>query len=1044
MELIGKLAKLRPGEGRRVLTLFVYYFAVVAVAVTGKSARDAYFLSRYDKSLLPLMFVVVAVGVAAAVAIHTRLSRRMSPAALSGATHGLFVLSLLLIELRIAGWVIPVLYVWMEIIAVLMGLQFWMLASDLFEPRQAKRLLGLIGGGGSLGAIVAGAGLEPFSRWFGSARLLSLTAAFIALAWVMSRLGGREVRAEAPRRSWVETAPTSRRRLDPYLASIAVVIGMSAVVTTLIDYQFKMIASDSISGEHGLVAFFGEFYAMSGVAALVVQLFVTSRVLSRLGVLAGLLILPTLLLVGSTGILVSPFLVSGVLAKFSDQTFKFTIQNSSLELLWLPVSAERRRFAKPLIGGTVKSAVEGLAGLITFVIVHLIALRYLSLLALGAILGWLVAVFRVRHGYARALMSAIQTGRLDLDELTLDVRDPAMVATIEKTLVEGDDVQRLFALDLVAELAPAPWSGTLRRLLDEGSPDVRRRVLSVAWEEDSIVTDDVLRNAILEGGDLATEAALIAGRRGTGSLLPMLEEMMYSGDPDRRAAGALAVLSMNAGPVARARSTVEAMLDGVDEHDRVRVLEKIDAAPGVLSTERLVRFLRDPSPETRNTALALVRDGTDRVCIPAVIANLEALSTYPEAKRALATYGHDLVLEHLGGTLDDPRSSRDLEIAVARVLKSYPEPEGEPLLVRLLRGEDFDVYGEAVESLLAVARVRPLSVETLDRLRREMREVARSIYALNRVLHLLPSNGHGFLLRDDLHSEIRKRVPAVLRLGVMRVPESPVEAYLHALQPDHQQRLPFVVEFFDHLLVGEERAIVTALIEPLTVAQRDEIARRYFDDLPRSLDDELETAVYSANEWKSAIALNYLVEAQSRDVLDRLDWNRVPNTAWNRESISRHRVGDEGPEVSERATMYSTLEKTILLKGVELFQSIPGSKLSRVAQIAAEVRLPDSARIFSEGDHGSSLFIVVDGKVRIHRGERELAVLGKGDCLGEMALLDREPRSADATVTSAAVLLEIPQEGFYDVMAANPEIMNGIIRLLTARLRRANEKLAGK
>jgi CRP-like cAMP-binding protein len=142
--------------------------------------------------------------------------------------------------------------------------------------------------------------------------------------------------------------------------------------------------------------------------------------------------------------------------------------------------------------------------------------------------------------------------------------------------------------------------------------------------------------------------------------------------------------------------------------------------------------------------------------------------------------------------------------------------------------------------------------------------------------------------------------------------------------------------------------------------------------------------------------------------------------------------------------MYSTLEKTILLKGVELFEAIPASKLSRVAQIAAEVRLPDAARIFNEGDHGDSLFIVVDGSVRIHRGERDLAVLGKGDCLGEMALLDREPRSADATVTAAAVLLEIPQEGFYEVMAANPEIMNGIIRLLTARLRRANEKLVGK
>ena len=58
-----------------------------------------------------------------------------------------------------------------------------------------------------------------------------------------------------------------------------------------------------------------------------------------------------------------------MLAKFSDQTFKFTLNNSSMELLWLPVRPEKRKAVRPVIGGTIKSIVEVCAGLLMFVLV---------------------------------------------------------------------------------------------------------------------------------------------------------------------------------------------------------------------------------------------------------------------------------------------------------------------------------------------------------------------------------------------------------------------------------------------------------------------------------------------------------------------------------------------------------------------------------------------------------------------------------------------------------------------------------------------------
>ena len=135
--------------------------------------------------------------------------------------------------------------------------------------------------------------------------------------------------------------------------------------------------------------------------------------------------------------------------------------------------------------------------------------------------------------------------------------------------------------------------------------------------------------------------------------------------------------------------------------------------------------------------------------------------------------------------------------------------------------------------------------------------------------------------------------------------------------------------------------------------------------------------------------------------------------------------------------MYSTLEKTIFMKGVDLFHDISGEEVSHAAKITEEVHLGQDETIFEEGDLGDSMFIIVDGAVRIHKGNKEIAVLSKGKFIGEMALLDQEPRSASVTTTEETVLLKINGEDFYDLMASRMEIMQGIVKVLTHRLREA-------
>ena len=121
---------------------------------------------------------------------------------------------------------------------------------------------------------------------------------------------------------------------------------------------------------------------------------------------------------------------------------------------------------------------------------------------------------------------------------------------------------------------------------------------------------------------------------------------------------------------------------------------------------------------------------------------------------------------------------------------------------------------------------------------------------------------------------------------------------------------------------------------------------------------------------------------------------------------------------------------------------ISAEDLSYVATIAEDMEAAAGTLIFREGDFGDCLYVIVGGSIRIHKGARELAVLGRMQAFGEMAVLDGAPRSASATALEDTTLMKVGREQFLDVMRSSPEIMQGIVRLLLARLREADERLS--
>jgi CRP-like cAMP-binding protein len=128
-------------------------------------------------------------------------------------------------------------------------------------------------------------------------------------------------------------------------------------------------------------------------------------------------------------------------------------------------------------------------------------------------------------------------------------------------------------------------------------------------------------------------------------------------------------------------------------------------------------------------------------------------------------------------------------------------------------------------------------------------------------------------------------------------------------------------------------------------------------------------------------------------------------------------------------------DRIYFLKSASIFTEIPDGVLGEIAELLEELEVDSGEAIFKKGDPGSSLFIIVSGRVRVHDGELTLNHLGKMEVFGEMSALDPQPRSATVTAVEKTVLFCLEREPLFNLISEHPEISQEIIHILSQRLR---------
>jgi CRP-like cAMP-binding protein len=141
------------------------------------------------------------------------------------------------------------------------------------------------------------------------------------------------------------------------------------------------------------------------------------------------------------------------------------------------------------------------------------------------------------------------------------------------------------------------------------------------------------------------------------------------------------------------------------------------------------------------------------------------------------------------------------------------------------------------------------------------------------------------------------------------------------------------------------------------------------------------------------------------------------------------------------------MDEQELLRTVPIFSELSDGDVSSLSRLSMRRRYPKDTVVFFENEEGDFFFNIVEGRVKVtilgdDGREVILSVLGPGDFFGEMALLDNEPRSATAIAIEDTELLCLHRNDFQSVLSDNRTITAALIKVLTARLRRANHQIS--
>ena len=420
---------------RSLLAAMLCAAAVTGQFVAGKATRDALFLTTLSVGALPTMLMAAALCSILLVAAHARWSSRIAPSTVIQvlfAASGVLFLGEWVARFRAPAATAVLLFLHTSATGPLMVSGFWLIATERFDPRTAKRRFGQITGAGTLGGLLGALVSERVAATVGApAMLLILGGLQFLTVWLFWRfaasaetfaerehgpstlLGARPptpLRAVPGRRSAPARSGFRVIAEAPYLRHLVVLVLVGSMSAALLDYLFKAKAVEAVGAGDHLLRFFALYYAAISLITFIVQI-VSSRVaLERFGLGLTTSTPSIALLAGSIGGLVTPGFGSLMAARAGESVFRASWFRAGYELFYTPIPAAEKRAVKSIVDVGVDRLGDAVGGGLVRLAMLLLPAAQSSAILWMAIASSAIAIFaasRLNHWYVRTLGTSL-------------------------------------------------------------------------------------------------------------------------------------------------------------------------------------------------------------------------------------------------------------------------------------------------------------------------------------------------------------------------------------------------------------------------------------------------------------------------------------------------------------------------------------------------------------------------------------------------------------------------------------------------------------
>lgn len=1092
--MIRKALDVRPDEWKLTGAAIVINLVLLCGIKIFVTSLMSFYTQTYEASTIPLMFLLanacmipVSLGVVSLQARFT-IQRLLIPLMLFF-IGGTVVFSIFLgLYHNQWAWLFPMGFIWGELLLRLLPIWFISYLYNLFDIRQIKRLFSIIDSGRSLGNIVlivivpgliSGVGVA----WLPLVGALILLGQFVFYP-ALIQSAGDPTRDEGGRPPEPET-PFKIQALfkTTYLLWIA------GFVTGWIFFSYfsNQLLLSSLKNEfstESMTVFLSGFYSIVFSIRLVLEIFVSSRAVRKLGILFGLLIQPVVLTGVALLSLVVPMawhswtfiILAGLLFQL-DAFYHITIN-----LMYQPLALKFRQKAQVYIKGVFARWTSiltclGLLGLTWGLGAEGIDLSWV-LVVFGV--GWIICGWFLKKKYVDQLILSFDPEEKEEDLNAIQILDPKNKQWLLQQLESPVAAEVLHALRILKqqdwEDSQDVWLYCVFDVLDRSEISIQLEALQIMetqgthqwgwrlWEERYPMAPDSLKSYLIQ-----TFAAL-CHEESVPQLLPLLNDS----NPEIQEV-AMASLCRFGG------------LEGVFEAaDSLKTLIRSDVIDNQIRLANIIH--RIGSPTFFTPLLPLLQHRSFRVKKAAI--------------QAAGVVQHPRLSSELLSHLAQPQTQR---YAIHALGKWGDLAVGDMEMIYSKDAQNHRFWQKGV--VLALSKIgTPLALQTLQRITEQTESLRLQQTLVRQWIDFHPAWGAQFsrnalsglrqttmehisllflsldtfrkwdfakLLTRGLLTEIHHSKTLLLNiLGLQYGVDEFLRLRLVLLGNTTGNQQAQGLELLENLLPRSEKTYVLPFFESSRLPapskkipfKQDQLVEHLLFWLHHSqhlstwtqililLTITLLVKSHMDSEQKSELLISVQQDARFTQIMKHLIRQSLSPIvaeaaleAWK--TVHPGQPADVILDLSQcpfpnlsRLDMPQTLEKLLLLKQMAIFEQADDEFFNELLHIAEEVRLPANETLFEEGAVCQAMYVVVKGKVKAWKGETSIGVWERGTSFGEYEVLGKINHSATLKTLEASTLLKIKKEDLKQLLSLSGEFAENLIYYLVQTLRAKSEE----